>query len=251
MKTRINKIAITFIAVLFIASCSKENEVFPTLTSPTTSDIENVLSENVFKFRYKGEIFSTHYYIKDSVRFFSDPTVAKIISDLKKNPTTSTLTYPDGFTEYFDSTEEVKEFINSGKALKSSPTTFATIKSFVIKIYEHADYKGKSLTFNKPTQIPDMRNVYNSPSPVLPTNFDDIISSFQLIGNRVQYSIDMIPSYEIHFGVIVTFYKDLNYQSSSRSFIIDINNPQISCNNFKNIDFNDEVTSMDVHWYNR
>lgn len=251
MKSKIHKIVITFIAAIFIASCLKENEVFPILTSPSTSDTENVLSENVFKFRYKGEIFSTHYHIKDSVRFFSDPTVAKIISDLRKNPTTSTLTYPDGFTEYFDSTEEVKNFINSGKALKSNPTTFVTIASFSLKIYEHADYKGKSLTFNKPTQIPDMRNVYNSPTPAIPTDFDDLISSFQLIGNRVEYPLEMINRYEQHYGAVVTFYKDLNYKSSSRSFVIDVNSPQISCNNFKNIDFNDEVTSMEVHWFNR
>lgn len=96
-----------------------------------------------------------------------------------------------------------------------------------------------------------MRNVYNSPTPAIPTDFDDLISSFQLIGNRVEYPLEMINRYEQHYGAVVTFYKDLNYKSSSRSFVIDVNSPQISCNNFKNIDFNDEVTSMEVHWFNR
>ena len=251
MSTMLKTMAAVFMIAIFNVSCTSENEeMVVSDLSAGGEEVMNLSQEDLFRFRYKGQEYCSKFQMNDTTIVYSDPVVATLLSELERQPTTSTLTYPDGFTEYFDSIEEVDEFINSGEILKyNGIQTYSVpvMTAVTLKVYEHADYKGKSLTYNGPIEVPNMKNAYNVTGPVIATNFDNIISSFQLIGNRVQYS-EGLPTSSGHFGAMVTFYKDANYKSSSKSFVVDVNNLQASNKNFKKIKFNDAVSSIKLHW---
>lgn len=246
MKELFKTMAFAFICMLTIVSCS--NESFINKTSST----------EIFKFKYQGVLYSAEYEIIDSTMLFTDPEISDIICNLESDPYVATLTYPDGLVEYFDSNQELEKKIESGEISYDNTNTRAgscvALLSLTLKVYEHADFQGKSLTFNGPVMIPDMKNVYNEPSPIIGTNFDDIISSFQLIGDGVT---EIQPPYvKIHYKAIVTFYEDVNYAYGSASFLIDRANPQISHNNFKKVkrcsyckyNMNDRTSSIKLYW---
>lgn len=224
-----------------ITSCSNEDTLESML--PAEAKIHN----NAFKFKYQGVEYTAEYKLKDSVMVFINPIMDDILSELNNNPNISSLTYPNGMIEYFNSTKELesfieKEFLNDNTA--QTRLSMAVLTSITLKVYEHADFGGKVLTYNGPTEIPNMKNAYNSGSIIIATDFDDIISSFQLIGSRRITSI--FPD-NAALSAIVIFYKDANYKSSSKAFILDMDHQQISHSNFKKIKFNDQVSSFKLY----
>lgn len=178
-----------------------------------------------------------------------------MIDKLENNPNVATLTYPDGMVEYFDSNEEFEDFIKNAKA--SNIKTYAVIptnKFFTgmnLKIYEDLDFQGEVLNYYEPISVPDMRNATNIKTAVeLPKDFNDKVSSFQLIGNLVQLSPGLPIPPNVHHTAVVVFYRNFNYESKSKSFMIDTNNPQVSHNNFRKIKFNDKPSSLKLYWVN-
>ncbi len=122
----------------------------------------------------------------------------------------------------------------------------AFLTSITLKVYEHKDFGGEVLTYNGPIEVPNMKNAYNtSATPTKPKDFNDIITSFKLIGSR-RATTGTLPE-NAAMSAIVIFYKDADYKSSSKAFILDVNHQEISHTNFKKIDFNDKVSSFKLY----
>lgn len=225
-----------------ITSCSNLDPL------ESMSTTENKAHYNVLKFKYKGVEYTAKYELKDSVMIFADPIINDMLSELNNNPNSATLTYPNGMIEYFDSSKELDEFLNKENTItRSVPQNnfnVYLITSLTLKVYEHADFKGKVLTYNGYLNIPNMKNAYNLGVPYVATNFNDIISSFQLTVTRqilIGNAGNKCPS------AILIFYKDANYKSSSKAFILDMDHSQISLANFKRIKFNDQISSFKLY----
>ena len=189
---------------------------------------------------------------------FTDPKIADMICELENNPHIATLTYPSGLFEYFDSNKELEDKIATNGVFDQLDATRAIIsKRFIgltLKIYEHADLGGQVITLNGPYLCPNMRNVYNVGIPSMLTDFNDIISSFELTG-RVQAVADY-PLPAGQRGAIVTFFEDFNYEYGNASFVINVDNPKISHNNFKKVkrcpscsrNMNDRTSSIKLQY---
>lgn len=140
------------------------------------------------------------------------------------------------------------------KNITSKAVSYTALASLVLKVYEHADFNGEVLTYNRPVAIPDMRNAYNAPLVATLKNFNDKISSFQLIGESV--TLPVPSSVKIYMRAIVTFYEDANCAYGSASFLIDRDNPQVSHSNFKKVkrcssckyNMNDRTSSLKLYW---
>lgn len=241
MKTLLKMMAFISIFVSII-SCSNLDPL------ESMSTTENKVHYNVLKFKYQGVEYTAKYELKDSVMIFADPIINDMLSELNNNPNSATLTYPDGMIEYFNSSKELDEFLNKEntitRGVAQNNFNLYVITSLTLKVYEHADFKGKVLTYNGYKEIPNMKNAYNLGVPYLPTNFNDIISSFQLTVTR---RITMGTPVNEYPSAILIFYKDANYKSSSRAFILDMNHQQISLANFKSIKFNDQISSFKLY----
>lgn len=241
MKTLLKMMALIPIFVS-ITSCSNVDPL------ESMSATENKVHNNALRFKYQGVEYAAEYELKDSVMIFTDPTINEMLSELNNNPNSATLTYPDGMIEYFNSSNELEEFLNKENAITrgaalNSPYVYI-INSLTLKVYEHADFKGEVLTYNGYKEIPNMVNAYNTGIPTVPKNFNDIISSFQLTVTR-QISMS-IPDNKYPSAVLI-FYKDAYYKSSSKAFILDMDHSQISHTNFRNIKFNDKISSFKLY----
>lgn len=241
MKTLLKMMAFISIFVS-ITSCSN---VDPLESISTT---ENKAHYNVLKFKYQGIEYTAEYELKDSVMIFTNPIINNMLSELNNNPNIATLTYSNGMIEYFNSSNELDEFLNKEKTITKSVAQnnnnifYPTVINYItLKVYEHADFKGKVLTFNGFTAAVNMKNVYNTLYD--PTNFNDIISSFQLTATR-QYGT---PNKDAYPSAILVFYKDAHFKSSSKAFILDMKHTQISLANFKSIKFNDQISSFELY----
>jgi len=244
MKTLLKTMA--FIAALSLnTSCYNEKiEDLFSVTEVRTNDKE------FFIFKYQGVEYATEYYLADTTRVYTDPNVAEIISKLESNPNVSTLTYPNGMIEYFDSSKELETFIE--KKEKSNSNTAQTRLSIVLltsiklEVYEHINFEGEVLTYNNAIEVPDMRNAYNNPDLVtIRKNFNDKISSFRLTGSRSKVA-NFFPK-NFALSAIVLFYQDINYEGGIRGFVLDIDHEQISHHNFRKIKFNDKVSSFKLY----
>lgn len=236
-----------FIIVLAIVSCSNE------------SFVDKTSIKEIFKFKYQGVEYAAEYEVVDSTMIFTDPEISDIICNLESDPYVATLTYPDSLVEYFNSNEELKRAIEAGKIsngnMNSRANSNVALVALTLKVYEHSDFRGEMLTFNGPLEIPNMADVYNAPSPMVPKDFNDKISSFQLDGTLISLPP---PSHTIktHFKAIVTFYEDINYAYGSASFLIDRDHPQVSHNNFQKVkrcsyckyNMNDRTSSIKLYW---
>lgn len=257
MKKQFKMLVLSFMGMLSIASCTNE-EVINVASQIETRGVATTFSKEIFRFKYQGVQYASEYEIVDSTMVFDDPQIANMICDLESNPLVATLTYPNGVVEYFDSNEELEKKLEVGDVSYESVSSRSDIilynlLSMRLIVYEHADFQGKSLTFNGPVSIPDMSNVYNDPIVVTTrTDFNDMISSFQLIG---EVGEPFYP-YKPHFRAVVTFYEDINYEYGSASFLIDRDYPQISHDNFKKVkrcsyckyNMNDRTSSIKLQW---
>lgn len=227
-----------------ITSCSNED------TLESMLPVEVKAHCDIFKFRYQGVEYAAEYELKDSTMAFVNPEVGNMLSELNNNPNTSTLTYSNGTIEYFDSTKEMERFIEEKFQRSNDVQTkvnVAFLTSITLKVYEHKDFGGEVLTYNGPIEVPNMRNAYNtSASPIIPKDFNDKISSFKLTGSRIASSSGLLPE-NATLSAIVIFYKDANYKSSSKAFILDMSRNEISHSNFRNIKFNDKISSFKLY----
>lgn len=219
--------------------------------------VETPSSKEIFKFKYQGIQYAAEYEVIDSTMIFTDSRIADIVCRLESDVSVATLTYPNGLVEYFDSNEELIKCIKAGEITYENINSRATpeiLVSLTLKVYEHSDFRGEVLTFNNPVLIPDMRNVYNSSHLMEYKDFNDRISSFQLVG--ILSPLPLFPSVKGYHSAIVTFYEDINYAYGSASFLIDRDHPQISHNNFQKVkrcsyckyNMNDRTSSIKLYW---
>lgn len=224
-----------------ITSCSNEDtleSIFPT---------EIKVHKDTFKFRYQGVEYIADYELKDSTMLFTDSTINNLLTKLNQNPNTSTLTYPNGVVEYFDSNQDLEDFLKRGNAINRSEMLntlyFSAITSITLKVYEHAKFEGEVITYNGYTEVSNMKNAYNAGIPNVPKNFNDIISSFQLNATRQQ----VIKTEGKRLSAVLIFYQDANFKGSSKAFILDMQHSQITLENFKSINFNDKISSFKLY----
>lgn len=253
MKKLLRMMIAAAILVATTTACSNE-ELLENISPVEKQEVSNTQPKETFIFKYKGIQYFAEYEVIDSVMVIKDSTLANIIRELDENPSTATLTYPDGMVEYFDSNKELNELIEtesiSDNNIGSTRGLNPGFSAMTLKVYEHTDFGGRVLTYNGPTFVTNMKNANNSLNLLSSIDFNDIISSFQLTGNFVSTAPNL-PDYPgLHRAAIVTFYKDPDYKSGSKSFKIDINNKQVSHNNFTKIDFNDKVSSIKLSWSN-
>ena len=247
--------AVASIFILAITSCSNE-ELSEIMLPAETRATVNAPQKEFLKFKYQGVQYTAEYEIQDTAMIFTDPEITNMMCEIENNPNLATLTYPDGMVEYFNSDKELEEFIENGKAFSINTYSILPpskiLTSITLKVYEDFDFQAEVITYNGPTSVPDLHNATNITNLVeLHKNFNDKISSFQLTGNLVQLNPNFPPpAGTLHHAAIVTFYKAINYESKTKSFMIDTNNPQVSHNNFKKIKFNDETSSIKLYWSN-
>lgn len=252
MKKLFKTMTLIFSCMLTIMSCTDDG------FEDKSSGVNNVLQKEVFKFKYQGVQYAAEYDIVDSTMIFTDPEIADIICNLESDPYVATLTYPDGMVEYFNSNEELTKSIELGKISTSnvsSRVNYNVLVSLTLKVYEHADFQGDVLTFDGPFEWANIGAV-RPPAVIVGKNWDNIISSFQLVGG---VATGPLPPYmEFHHSAIVTFYEEPNFSYGSASFLIDRDHPQISHNNFKKVkrcsyckyNMNDRTTSIRLSWVN-
>lgn len=222
-----------------ITSCSNENTLENMLPA------ENKVHSDSFRFRYQGVEYTAEYELQDSTIVFINPEIGNMLSKLNNNPNTSTLTYSNGTIEYFDSTKELELFVEEKFQRSDNAQTrlsMAYLTSITLKVYEHKDFGGEVLTYNGPIEVPNMKNAYNYGVPMIPKDFNDIITSFKLTGSRRVGTPE-----NAEMSAIVIFYRDSNYKSSSKAFILNVDHQEISHTNFKKIDFNDKVSSFKLY----
>lgn len=249
--------ALAFIGMLTMASCANE-EIMDVTSRIKSQEMDTTPSKEIFKFKYQGVQYAAEYEVVDSTMIFTDPEISDIVCNLESDPLVATLTYPDGMVEYFDSNKDFEEKIEAGEisyeSINTRAASYTCLLSLTLKVYEHSDFRGKVLTFNGPISIPNMANVYNDPIVMKGTDFNDIISSFQLIGGGATQAPP--PYIKIHLKAVVTFYEDANYAYGSASFLIDRDHPQISHSNFQKVkrcsyckyNMNDRTSSIKLYW---
>lgn len=248
------------IGVLVITSCSNDSQINDVLPTKSRS-IENASQKDIFNFKYKEVFYSAEYDIVDSTMIFVDSEIADMICNLESDPYVATLNYPDGMVEYFDSNKDLEESVKANKVIYKTPKkelSYWVLLGMQLKVYEHADFQGEMLSFQPRFECPDMRNVYNAPLMGNIVDFNDKISSFQLIGSLVHNSsLPLLgPNTKVYHTGIVTFYEDANYAYGSASFLIDRDHPQISHSNFKKVkrcptckyNMNDRTSSIKLYW---
>lgn len=241
MKKLLKIVTVASILILVVTSCSNEELMEAVLPAETAAQ-SNAIEKNLFHFKYQGVQYAAEYNLEDSTMVFTDPAMAEMLSKLDNNPDVSTLTYPNGAVQYFDTSKELENFLEKGRDnTPQTKLTFSQIKSITLKIYEHADFKGDVLTYNSAVAVPHMSNAYNSLHLMEYKDFNDIASSFKLSCYRIG---------SLHGGecsAVVVFYRDAEYKSTSKAFVLDKDHDEISLANFKKIKFNDVISSFNLY----
>lgn len=256
MKKHLTLFTVLIFMVICYPSCEQQQ-----IIDEMGQELISLEGNQIYNFRYKGISYAAEYKVIDSIMDFVDPLIEELICTLESNPTTATITHPNGTVEYFDTTEEMEEYIQNGflftNYIDTRSLTYKSIKSTTLKVYKDADFKGTVLTYHGPIEIPNMKNAYNvTPGVQALTDFNDQISSFQLDASVVTSTI--APPNPMYKYAIVTFYEDYDYKAGSATFIIDCDNPHISHNNFRKVkrcstckyNMNDRTSSIRLYYTN-
>lgn len=242
MKTLSNFFAVFLIVVSAMTSC---NEAETSCMNQLMS--ETIPTENLLQIKYQGTLYNIEYSMQDdTTMIFNNPKMGELVENLNSG-NYSNITHENGLIEYFDTPEELEKCIrnlllNESRIQTRIPGGTPRFTNCTLIVYEHKDYGGRSLTYTNNVSVPDMRNALNARPPMLFTNFDDIISSFKFSGTV----INTIPNNNNYGKAIVTFYKDPNYKSTAKSYVITPINKSASVSNFKDKNFNDVISSLKV-----
>lgn len=256
MKKLFKTMLFASIGILTIGSCTNE-DIMDVIPQVKSQEMDKTLSKEIFKFKYHGIQYAAEYEVADSTMIFTDPEISDIICNLESDPLVATLTYPDGMVEYFDSNSDLEEKIEMGDISDesiNSRVVLPPLVSLTLRVYEDADFKGDMLTFDGPFECPYF--IPRPPYVSVGKTWDNIISSFQLIGGVLPLPLLSYPTIKIYNRAIVTFYEDEYYAYGSASFLIDRANPQISHSNFKKVkrcpsckyNMNDRTSSIKLYW---
>ncbi len=263
MKHLLQKMACMLItSTMLLASCDNESvwDVIP-------SDQSEMTTENLFKFKYHGIEYYAEYELRGSTKIFKDEQIGEMLENLENNPNGAILNYPDGLVEFFDSTEEFKEYIKSLKneeatTTKSDVVVRNYISSFSVSIYEDANYKGGEYSWTGNKRISRLSSL-NSPIVTAPENFkafDNTISSFKFKGSVKTIALPINPGEDqwgpdggittplptMYTKAILTFYDEEDFRGKAVSYIITADAPEINKSGMGS--FNDKASSLIVDW---
>lgn len=241
MKTLSSFFTAFLIAISAMTSCNEvETSCMNQLMDETTP------TENVLQIKYQGNLYNIKYTMQnDTTKVFNNPKIEELVERLN-NGNYSNITHENGLVEYFDTTKElekcIQNLLNESKIQTRISGGTPRFTKCTLIVYENNNYGGKSLTYTNNVSVPDMRNALNARPPMLFTNFDDMISSFKFSGTVS----NTFPNNNNYGKAIVTFYKDLNYTSTAKSYVITPINKSASVSNFKDIKFDNTTTSLKV-----
>lgn len=244
MKNLLQKTCFMFIALAMnFASCTNENV-------PELNQSELIETSNSVRFKYLGIEYLAEYEIQNSQRIFKDKTLGEMLQTLENDSLCSSITYPNGMIEYFDSIEDFEKRANTLKEgnISSKSIPYKVLIEITLKIYEHENYQGENFTYRGETFVHNLRNATNKPengvtNPDSYDDFNDKMTSFQFIGSLRTYDLTIAPPPTHNVRAMVTFYEDAEYKSKAMAYIIDTQNPQVLISNIGK-GFNDKASSI-------
>ena len=230
------------------ASCYNED-------IPVLSQREQIETSQTIRFKYLGKEYLAEFEMKDSLRLFKDKALGEMLQKLENDSLCSTITYPDGMVEYFNSIEDFEKCVNTLKEenISSKSIPFTVLVEITLKIYEHENYQGENYIYRGETFVSNLGNATNMPvlgpiSPDVYEDFNDKMTSFQFIGSVRTYDLSIQPAPTHNVRAMVTFYQDAEYKSKAMAYIINAQNPQVLVPNIGR-DFNDEASSIKMTYY--
>lgn len=230
----------------FIISCT--NEPISNIQPNITKSDGMIPSKGVLSFFYNGEYYSSEYEMIDTTVIFINDDVSKLSQKLKELPNVATYYREDGSIEYFDNPESLQKQLNFNT--HTDINNQLETRGFVggtLKVYEDINYSGRVLSFTSPTSIPKLAAL--NPPPMLPLNFNDIISSIKLTYTRNGDSSSN--------KCVATFFRDENYNSNSFWIAVSSTMTNNSFSDLRSLplypgssrNFNDNISSIKLEHY--
>lgn len=176
------------------------------LTSCEQNDKEDFAnnSNQVFNFKYEGQNYCCNYQMINGEVVCNDKQVQQVYSKLANNPNLATLINEDGSLEYFDSYEELIEYLNKVTPVtKQADMRAAGNARSTVGLYADINYRGENRSF-----------VFNTPGQQTGAAYADL-STIGLLNKISSVKVGTDYFTPLNFNSRITLYEQRNFKGYS------------------------------------